>query len=183
MRITILNGEPDPASAFENYLAELARSLTAAGHTVATLDLRDLNLKGCSGCFGCWVKTPGECVKRDGSARVCRAAIEADLLLFASPMKMGFTSALLKRATDQMIPLISPYFVMDHGEVHHLARYAKYPLLGLLLDPEPDTDAEDIEITSAMWQRTARNLKSRLVLTSLSERTAQEVANELIAAA
>ena len=183
MRITILNGEPDSASAFQIYLSELARSLTGSGHAVTTLDLRELNLKGCSGCFGYWVKTPGECVKRDDSARVCQAAIDADLLLFASPLKMGFTSALLKRATDQMIPLISPYFVMEHGEVHHLARYAKYPLLGLLLGAEPDTDAEDIEITTAMWQRTARNLKSRLVVTSLSERTAQEVANELNAAA
>jgi len=89
----------------------------------------------------------------------------------------------LKRATDQMIPLIHPYFVMEHGEVHHLARYKKYPLFGLLLGPESDTDAEDIEITTAMWKRLARNLKSRLVFTAVAERPAQEVAYELIAAA
>ena len=183
MRITILNGEPDLTSAFQQYLSEVAQILTASGHDVATLDLRDLDLKGCSGCFGCWVKTPGECVKRDDSARVCRAAIEADLLLFASPMIMGFTSALLKRATDQMIPLISPYFVMEGGEAHHLPRYAKYPLFSLLLAAEPDTDAEDIEITTAMWGRLARNLKTRLIFTAIAERSSQEVAHELIAAA
>ena len=183
MRITILNGDPDSASAFERYVCELSESLAVAGHAVTNLDLRDLDIKGCSGCFGCWVKTPGECVKRDDSARVCRATIEADILLFASPMKMGFTSALLKRAADQMVPLVSPYFVMEHGEVHHLARYAKYPLFGLLLGAEPDTDAEDIEITTAMWQRTACNLKTRLVFTSIAERPAEEVADELIAAA
>jgi multimeric flavodoxin WrbA len=129
------------------------------------------------------VKTPGECVKRDDSALVCRAAIESDLLLFASPMKMGFTSALLKRATDQMIPLISPYFVIEGGEVHHLQRYAKRPLYGLLLGAESDTDAEDIEITTAMWSRLARNLDTRLVFTAIAERSAEEVAHELIAAA
>ncbi|MGD0938387.1 MAG: NAD(P)H-dependent oxidoreductase [Terracidiphilus sp.] len=183
MRIAILNGEPDPASEFQTYLVEVARSLTAAGHAITTLNLRDLNLKGCSGCFGCWVKTPGECVRRDDSEHVCRTAIEADLVLFASPMKMGFTSALLKRATDQMIPLLHPYFVMEGGEVHHRARYARFPLFGLLLGSEPDTDAEDIEITTAMWNRLTRNLKTRLVFTAIAERPAQEVADELIAAA
>jgi len=183
MLITILNGEPDSTSAFQQYLSELAQSLTTAGHAVTTLDLRDLNLKGCSGCFGCRIKTPGECVKRDDSSRICRAAIEADILLFASPMKMGFTSALLKHATDQMIPLIHPYFLIEGGEVHHRARYQKYPLFGLLLGAEPSTDAEDIEITTAIWRRTARNLKSRLVFAAVAERPIQEVANEFLAAA
>jgi len=183
VRITILNGDPDSNSPFQTYIADLARSLTSSGHAVNTIDLRTLNLKGCSGCFGCFVKTPGECVKRDDSAQVCRAVIEADLLLFASPMIMGFPSALLKRAADQMIPLIHPYFVIEDGEVHHLARYSKYPLFGLLLAAESDTDAEDIEITAAIWKRTARNLKSRLIFTAIAERPAEEVAHELIAAA
>lgn len=105
MQITILNGEPDPSSAFQMYLQDFAQRLASSGHAVTTFDLHELNLKGCSGCWGCWVKTPGECVKRDDSATVCRAAITADLLLLASPLTMGFTTALLKRAADQMIPL------------------------------------------------------------------------------
>jgi hypothetical protein len=111
----------------------------------------------------------------------------ADLLVLASPVRMGFTTALLKRAADQMIPLIHPYFVIEGGEVHHRARYASYPLLGLLLGAGEDSDAEDIEITTAMWRRTARNLRSRLVFTAvvdgLSNRTAEEVADEIAAAA
>ena len=183
MRITILNGEPDPASAFQEYLHELASRLAASGHAVTTLDLRELTLKGCSGCFGCWVRTPGECVKKDDSARVCREAIGSDLLLLASPVTMGFTTALLKRAADQMIPIIHPYFVVQGGEVHHRARYAKYPAFGLLLGAGSGTDAEDIEITTAMWKRMARNMKSSLIYTAVSDRPAQEVANELAVAA
>ncbi len=179
MRIVILNGEPDPASAFDTYLSTLTNRLAASGHTATKLDLAALDLKGCSGCFGCWVKTPGECVKRDDSATVCRAAINADLLLLASPMKMGFTTALLKRAADQMIPLIHPYFVVEGGEVHHRARYAHYPEFGLLLGADADTDAEDIEITTTMWSRMARNMKSRLAFTAVANRSAEEVADEL----
>ncbi len=179
MRIVILNGEPDPASAFEAYLCELKHRLVAMGHETTKLDLAALDLKGCSGCFGCWVKTPGECVKRDDSATVCRAAINADLLLLASPMTMGFTTALLKRAADQMIPLVHPYFVVEGGEVHHRARYAHYPEFGLLLGADSDTDAEDIEITTTMWGRMARDMKSRLAFTAVADRSAEEVADEL----
>lgn len=179
MRITILNGDPDSASGFQNYLRAVSDRLMDSGHAVTTLDLAELDLKGCSGCFGCWVKTPGKCVKRDDSERVCRAAIEADLLLLASPLVMGFTTVLLKRAADQMIQIVHPYFVVEGGEAHHLARYARYPKFGLLVGADGGSDAEDIEITTAMWKRTARNLKSRMVFTAVANRAPEEVADEI----
>jgi multimeric flavodoxin WrbA len=183
MRVTILNGEPDAFSAFQRYIQEITQQLTASGHQVTTLDLREFNLKGCSGCFGCWLKTPGECTKLDDSALVCQSAINTDLLVLASPLTMGFTSELLKRAAEQLIPLLHPYIVIEGGEAHHRARYEQYPLFGLLLGAGKDSDAEDIEITTSMWARMARNLKSSLVFTAVSDRPAKEVAHELTAVA
>jgi multimeric flavodoxin WrbA len=187
MRITILNGEPDPDSDFEDSVRRVSARFEQLGHQVSLIRLRNLNLKGCSGCWGCWVKTPGECVKRDDSAAVCREALHAELVLLASPMVMGFTSALLKRTVDQMIPLVHPYFLVEGREFHHRPRYAKHPSLGLLLGAGDDTDSEDIEITTGIWKRTARNLKFKFVFTAVlepgSNRTAEEVADELTAAA
>jgi len=183
MKMTILNGEPSSGSEFDVYVHAFEEGARSAGHEVGLLELRDLDLKGCSGCFGCWVKTPGECVKRDDSALVCRAAIGSDLLVLASPVVMGFTSALLKRAADQMIPLILPYIVIEGGEMHHRARYQHYPLLALLLGPDAATDAEDLSITERMWARMARNIKSRLAFTAVADRSPEEVAHELAAVA
>ena len=179
MRIAIINGEPDATSAFNDYQRVYAQSLRDAGNEVTKLELRDLELKGCSGCWSCWVKTPGECVKKDDSALVCRTVIASDLVVWASPMRMGFTSALTKKAQDQMIPLVHPYILIEGGEMHHRARYAHYPRFGLLLSCGPDTDAEDVEITSAMWARTARNLKSSLAFTAVTTTPAEEAADEL----
>jgi len=183
MRIAILDGEPDPASPFSAYLSSLAGHLASQGHSVNRFELRTLDLKGCSGCFNCWVKTPGECSKRDASADICRSAIASDLLLLAAPMVMGFTSALLKGAVEQMLPILHPYFVVEGGEVHHRARYAHYPRLGLLMGAGSDTDAEDIEIATTMWARMARDMKSRLVFAAVADRAAEEVADELALAA
>jgi hypothetical protein len=48
-----------------------------------------------------------------------------------------------------------------------------------LLGAGPDSDAEDVELTRTMWDRMARNMKSRLAFTALANRTAEEVADEL----
>jgi len=165
MRITILNGEPDPGSDFDAYVHAVAGHLAEAGHQVTTFDLRALELKGCRGCWSCWVKTPGECARRDDSAQVCRAAISSGLLVLASRVTMGFTSSLLKRAVEQMIPLLHP----------HVA-------FALLLAPGPDADAEDLELSAALWTRLARNLKAPTVTTAVAGRPAEEVAHALAAA-
>ena len=118
MKITILNGNPAP-SAFDAYLAQLKTASEARSY-VTQLDLRDMSLRYCIGCWGCWVKTPGECVCRDASLEMDRAVINADFVLWAAPLKMGFPAALLKMAKDKHLPLIHPYMVVDQGEAHHL---------------------------------------------------------------
>lgn len=183
MRITILNASPGDDSGFDAYTKEYASHLEALGSEVAHLQVRDLELKGCTGCWGCWVKTPGECVRRDDSAAICQAVMDSDIVVLASPMRMGFTSALLKRAADQMIALVHPYIEVEGGEMHHRRRYARYPKFGLLLGPAADTDAEDIAITTHMWSRAARNFKSSLLFTAVATISAKEAADELVAAA
>lgn len=168
MNITILNGEPEESTLFDSYVHSFAHSLEAADNQVTLLDLRALDLKNCSGCWGCWVKTPGECVKHDDGETIDRAVINSDLVILAAPMVMGFTSALLKRAGDRLIPLVHPYLIVEGGEVHHRPRYARYPLFGLLLGADADTDDEDIAITRDLWARTARNIKSKLVFTTVA---------------
>lgn len=163
MKVTIMNGNGNPQDqGFDGYLSRLAEVLTAKQHEVVTFTLRDLDIKFCTGCFGCWVKTPGECIFKDASHVVCRAIINSDFLLWAAPLRMGFPDAVLKRMMDKSIPLIHPYFEVDQGEAHHRPRYEHYPRLGFLLQTEADTDAEDLRIVSDIFSRTALNMKSRL---------------------
>ena len=180
MNITILNGSPEP-SALDAYLTKLKAKLETHGQTVTQLDLRDLDIRYCVGCFGCWVKTPGECSNKDESCEMRRAVIHSDFTIWASPLKMGFPSATLKKTLDKSIPLIHPYFVVDHGEAHHRPRYDKYPRLGLLVEAEPDTDRSDLEIIANVFSRTALNLKSRLEFAFTTESSPEEIANKIAA--
>jgi multimeric flavodoxin WrbA len=180
MEITILNGNPNADDhTFEDYLQALSQHLEVKQHQVKTLFMRDLEIQYCTGCFGCWVKKPGECLFPDDAIQVRRAAINSDLLIMASPVIMGFTSAALKRGMDKMIPLVHPYMVIDQGEVHHRKRYKRYPLMGLILAKSGDTDQEDIEIIEQSYRRLSINFKTRLAFSHLTSTPCEEVANEI----
>lgn len=179
-KITILNGNPgDRPRELDGYLGEVEARLQSRGHETTTFELRGMDIRYCAGCWGCWVRTPGECVIADDFARICSSVVGSDFLLFASPVIMGFTSALLKRACDRLVPIIHPYFEVVNGEIHHRSRYEKYPGLGLILEKSTDTDREDIEIIGDIYSRMAVNLKSELSLIRLTEDSAGEVADAI----
>jgi multimeric flavodoxin WrbA len=76
MKITILNGNPvGERNPFDRFLEELSRALEKENHTVNKLELRNMGINYCTGCWGCWLKTPGRCVIRDDSHRVCDETI------------------------------------------------------------------------------------------------------------
>jgi multimeric flavodoxin WrbA len=179
MKITFINGTPGQDDPVNAYLDELTAVLGDRGHSCEVMQLRELDIRYCIGCWGCWVKTPGECSYPDESAEVCRAFIHADWVIFTSPIIMGFTSALLKKTQDKLIPLIHPYFAVVQGEAHHRARYDHYPKIGLLLRREEDTDDSDIEIITDIYHRLSLNFKSALSFAHLTETPVREVADEI----
>lgn len=179
MKITVLNGDPgDGQSALGEFLEELGLRLCASGHELKPVRLAGLNVKRCTGCWGCWVKTPGECVIRDDMAGVLRSVINAELLVFASPVVMGLTSATLKRATDRLLPLLHPYIELVNGACRHRRRYARSPLLGLVLE-RSQADSEDLEIVREIYGEIAADFRSELRFTRFADENPQEVAGEI----
>ena len=181
MKVTVLNGNPDTSNhAFDDYLKNLAESLTASNHAVDILNLRDMNIRYCVGCWGCWVKTPGQCAARDDLQDVTRAYIDSDFVLFASPVIMGFPSALLKKVQEKAaLSLLLPYFEHVNNEVHHIGRYPRYPAIGVLLEKSGTCDDEDINIISDIYGRFAINVKTACRFTRLTSDPVKEVADEI----
>ena len=180
MKITILNGSP-ATTALDAGLAELKQVLEAGGNLVTQFDLRDLSLRYCIGCWGCWVKTPGQCSNGDTTCQaIARAVINADFVLWAAPLKLGFPSSLLKMALDKHLPLIHPYTLVDHAEAHHRKRYAHYPRIGLLLEKEATSDVRDLQIVTDICCRTALNFKTRLEFSLTTETPVVELVRRIL---
>ncbi len=179
MKLTILNGNPQD-SAFDSYIKQTQALLGEKGNQVNLIFLRELPLKYCTGCWGCWVKTPGKCQSDSASQEMDDAIINSDFLLWAAPLRMGYPSELIKMAMDKHLPLIHPYMVVDQFEAHHQKRYTKYPRIGLLVEKETFTDRQDLEIVTRLFQRTALNFKSRLYFSLTSETPASELAEKIM---
>ncbi|MBE6754041.1 MAG: flavodoxin family protein [Ruminococcaceae bacterium] len=80
-------------------------------------------IKNCIGCFGCWVKMPGECVIRDDYCEMGRLFSQAEQILLVSRPVYGGYSPFVKNVLDRALGYLHPYFVRRKGETHHKRRY------------------------------------------------------------
>ncbi len=177
MRVAILDGDTSKG-ALARYVNELADALRAGGHDVKLFALRDLDIGYCTGCWTCWWKTPGECVRKDDAAMISAAIVGSDFTLFASPIVMGFVSTVLKRAHDRLVPLIHPYIKLIRGESRHWKRYENLSKFGLVLE-RGDADDEDVTNTIEMEAAFARDLRTPMVFARLTTQPVKELANEI----
>ncbi|SDI31023.1 Flavodoxin-like fold [Pseudobutyrivibrio sp. 49] len=80
-------------------------------------------IQPCVGCFGCWVKTPGQCVLNDDYANMGSLIHEAEEIVVISKYTYGGFSSYVKNVFDRCIGWLLPYFEVVNGETHHKKRY------------------------------------------------------------
>ena len=80
-------------------------------------------IKPCVGCFGCWLKEPGECIIKDGYEKMGALIHKAEEVAVISTYTYGGFSSFVKNVFDRSIGWVLPYFEINHGEMHHKRRY------------------------------------------------------------
>ena len=137
----------------------LERALEARGSRVERIVVRELDVRPCTGCFGCWTRTPGQCVIADDARSIAERVIAAKAFALVTPVSFGSYGSLAKSVMDRLICLILPHFTLVDGEVHHARRYARYPrfvALGTLDAPSAESGA----IFERLVERNSVNLHS-----------------------
>ena len=142
---TILNGALPGDDFIDAVGVALHMHLQAEGWTVTPWTLRNEKIAYCLGCFECWTKTPGLCRIDDAGRDIAASMIGSDLTIYLTPITFGGYSSALKKAVDRAICLVSPFFTHIDGEVHHHARYDRYPaIVGVGVLPAPHPAQEQI---------------------------------------
>lgn len=85
----------------------------------------------CTGCFGCWLVTPGICVTGDALRRIGIALAASDEVLVISRNLYGGYSPCVKRVFDRSIGALLPFFTYRNGRIHHPRRYRNQPVLSV----------------------------------------------------
>lgn len=163
MNTLVLNGaktEKETVNTVSDYLVDVLR---VKGNEVNVMVLREEKIASCLGCFGCWLKTPGECVIHDAGSDLPRKVIQSDFVFLLTPVIFGMYSSELKKALDRFpCPVLLPFFKKINGEIHHAPRYDKYPTL-IAIGVLPKSDEESENTFTTLAARNGLNLHTKAI--------------------
>lgn len=86
----------------------------------------------CVGCFGCWIKNPGECIMKDGYNHMGEYFGNCEKIIIVTSSRYGEFSVFIKNIIDRSISTVHPYFVKRNGEMHHKLRYNNRPSFNVI---------------------------------------------------
>lgn len=107
--IIILNGAARKNGNTAALVRAFAEGAKSAGHHVQEFYLQDMVIRGCLGCEGCSRAKRGidnPCVQKDDMAKINRAFLHADVVVFASPLYFWTISGPLKTASDRLYAML-----------------------------------------------------------------------------
>jgi len=118
MRVVTILGSPREGGNTATILGWVEEELEAIGHAVERIDLASLEIGGCVGCWACdeTADEPG-CILFDDAQAVFERMIDADAIVFSSPVYMwGFTSQ-MKALLDRCACLVKGYGSPDYASL------------------------------------------------------------------
>lgn len=133
-------------------------------------------IRPCVGCFGCWLKNPGECIIKDGYERMGALFHMADEVKVISRYTYGGFSSFVKNVFDRSIGWVLPFFEVYEGEMHHKKRYPEDKPMRFVFRGRGLTDA-DKEKAKRYVEAVARNF--RAVITDISFEESEALQEEV----
>lgn len=99
MKIVVLEGSPNKEGSSSLLASEFIRGAKEAGHNVQVADTAHADIHPCTGCIRCGYEGP--CVQRDDVTQIHQIILEADMLVFVTPLYYYGMSAQLKTLIDR----------------------------------------------------------------------------------
>lgn len=81
----------------------------ATGTKVRSLELGQMDINHCRGCFACWKVTPGTCAIRDDMDIIKDAILESDIIVLSFPLYFFGMSSKMTTMLNRLLPLKMPY--------------------------------------------------------------------------
>lgn len=159
MKITVFNGSPRAEKGNTHIITEaFLRGAASDGAQTETVFLAQKDIHPCTGCYACWMKTPGRCIFDDDMTGLIDLFLSSDLVIFASPVYVDNVTGILKNFVDRLIPVGDPHWEKDeNGECRHVRRHSKPQSLGIISNcgfPEQS----HFQVLRLWLRRIARNL-------------------------
>ena len=125
MKVLMINGSPKGKKSNTYRLTSAFVEGVKARNEVEyeEIQVNNLNIKPCLGCFCCWNKTPGKCVIKDEMTAVLEKILWADLVIWSFPLYYFNVPSKMKNLIDRQLPLSLPFMVQGSESGGHPTRY------------------------------------------------------------
>jgi len=110
MKVLCLQGSPRKQGSTATLVSLIEQTLMETGHEVECLDVADLDIGGCIGCYRC-KRDPDElmCSVQDDAQKVFAKMVAADAIVYASPLYAWGFPGQLKSFIDRHFCLVTGY--------------------------------------------------------------------------
>lgn len=96
----VLLGSPRRHGNTERLVDEWIRGANDMGNQIDKIVIRDKNIKECLGCGACQ-KNGGICIQKDDMQEIYEEMLDAEIIVFASPVYFYTWTSLMKKAIDR----------------------------------------------------------------------------------
>jgi len=103
MKVVVLHGSPRRDGNSDTLALHFLNGLNEGGENkVRHFYLNDMDIRPCQGCLSCETPPEHSCIIQDDMQDIYSAYIDADLIVWATPMYWGYMTAQMKAALDRM---------------------------------------------------------------------------------
>ena len=128
MNILLINGSPKGERSNTLRLANAFLEGTCYAQKdcfpkIERLNIAQMDINSCLGCFSCWKTTPGKCCIYDDMQIVLEKLLWADLTIWSFPLYYFSLPGKLKTVIDRQLPLTLPFMLSNAESGGHPTRY------------------------------------------------------------
>jgi multimeric flavodoxin WrbA len=159
MKAFIISDKDYETDIFHELFAGITSLLKTQDFEIEYATIGRNDLSSCIGCFGCWIKKPGECILPDGIGSINSTAMNSDVVIYLCPVIFGQFSANIKDAIDRWLPNMLPFFMIrKDGSMMHPRRYESYPKQ-IMIGYGNEVSAEDADLFRDITQKHRSNIE------------------------
>lgn len=121
MKILVLNGSPKKKSDTMVLTNAFLRGIEKNGnHEIFVMNIFEMKISSCRGCFGCWQVKNKHCVIDDDQNQILDLYPEMDLIIWSFPLYCYGMPSHIKAVLDRTIPLNQMKMEIVDGRTRHL---------------------------------------------------------------
>ena len=121
MKILVLNGSPkkksDTMVLTNAFLSGIEKN---GSHEIFVMNISEMKISSCRGCFGCWQVKNKHCVIDDDQNQILDLYPEVDLIIWSFPLYCFGMPSHIKAVLDRTIPLNQMKMEIVDGRTRHL---------------------------------------------------------------